>query len=214
MSAEVKVKICGLTNLEDAQAAVEFGADAVGFIFAPESPRFVSLETVAGIISELPSSVTTVGVFTSGGEKEFQSAIDRCGINLIQWHGPFPQDISPDFLWRVIQVIRVRDAQSFEGLPAGPFRAFLLDTYKDGVLGGSGIPFDWDLALKAKRLGKIILAGGLTPENVQAAIEKVKPYGVDVSSGVEMRPGKKDRLKLKQFIKAVKGREGLDASSE
>jgi len=214
LERKVKVKICGLTNLEDAQAAVEFGADAVGFIFAPESPRFVSVETVAEIISELPSFVTTVGVFTSGGEKEFQSTIDLCGINLIQWHGPFSQEISPDFLWRIIQVIRVRDARSLEGLPSGPFRAFLLDTYKDGVLGGSGISFDWDLAVKAKRLGKIILAGGLTPENVQAAIEKVRPYGVDVSSGVEMRPGKKDHLKLRAFIKAAKGMGGKHDSSE
>lgn len=214
MSGEVRVKICGLTNLEDALAAVEFGADAVGFIFVPESPRFISFEDVAEIISKLPPFATTVGVFTSGGERELQSAIDRCAIDLIQLYGAFPQEISFDFSRRIIQVIRVQDERSLDVVPPVPVRAFLLDTYREEVLGGSGIAFDWDVASKAKRFGKIILAGGLTPENVQAAVEKVKPYGVDVSSGVEMRPGKKDHLKLKQFIEAAKGMEGMHASSE
>ncbi len=210
----MKVKICGLTNLEDALAAVEFGADAVGFIFVPESPRYISFEDVSEIISKLPPFVTTVGVFRSGGERELQSAIDQCAIDLIQLYGAFPQEISFDFSRRIIQVIRVQDERSLDVVPPAPVRAFLLDTYQEEALGGSGVAFDWNVAAKAKRFGKIILAGGLTPENVQTAIEKVRPYGVDVSSGVEMRPGKKDHLKLKQFIKAAKAVEEMHASSE
>ncbi|HIE64594.1 MAG: phosphoribosylanthranilate isomerase [Nitrospira sp.] len=209
----MKVKICGLTNLEDALAAVEYGADAVGFIFVPESPRFVSFEDVAEITSKLPPFVTTVGVFNSAG-KGMQSVIDRCAIDLIQLYGAFPKEISFDFPRRIIQVIRVQDEKSLDVVPPGPVRAFLLDTYREEVLGGSGVSFDWDIAAKAKRFGKVILAGGLTPENVQTAIEKVRPYGVDVSSGVEMRPGKKDHLKLKAFIKAAKEMKETHASSE
>ncbi|MFQ5780936.1 MAG: N-(5'-phosphoribosyl)anthranilate isomerase, partial [Nitrospiria bacterium] len=181
----MKVKICGLTNLEDALAAVEYGADAVGFIFAPESPRFVSDRIVGKIVSKLPPFVTAVGVFASGGEKDFQHAIDACGIGLIQFHGSFLPETLRAFSGRAIQVIRIQDARSLDEAVSAPGRAILLDTYQKGVLGGGGVPFDWEIAIQAKRLGRIILAGGLTPDNVREAIEKVRPYGVDVSSGVE-----------------------------
>ncbi|MFQ5779528.1 MAG: phosphoribosylanthranilate isomerase [Nitrospiria bacterium] len=210
----MKVKICGLTNLEDALAAVEYGADAVGFIFAPESPRFVSDDVVGEIVSKLPPFVTTVGVFASGGEKDFQHAINACGIDLIQLHGSFPPETLRAFSERAIQVIRIQDARSLDEAVSAPVRVILLDTYRKGVLGGGGVPFDWEIAIQAKRLGKIILAGGLTPDNVREAIEKVRPYGVDVSSGVEMGPGRKDHKKLKRFIEAAKGGRGIHASSE
>lgn len=210
----MRVKICGITDQEDAMMAAEVGADAIGFIFAPESARFTPPETVGKIVSSLPAFITTVGVFTSGGEKEFRRAIDECGIDLIQFHGPFlPETIRP-FASRAIKVIRVRNEQGLDEISSQGARAFLLDTYHDQHLGGSGQSFDWTIAAKASRLGRIILAGGLTPENVEAAIATVRPYGVDVSSGVEIETGgrgpgaggrrKKDHVKMKRFIEAAK----------
>lgn len=194
--------------------AAEYGADAVGFIFAPESPRFTQPETVRKIISSLPAFVTAVGVFTSGEEKDFRRAIEECGVDLIQFHGSFsPETIRP-FRSRAIKVIRVRDEKSLDEIASHGSRAFLLDTYHDQHLGGSGTSFDWKIAAKATRLGRVLLAGGLTPENVEAAIAMVRPYGVDVSSGVEIETGgrgsgvgdrrKKDHVKMKRFIEAAK----------
>lgn len=201
----MKVKICGITNLEDALAAVAYGADALGFIFAPESPRYVPVETAEEIISKLPPFVTTVGVITKAVTKEISDIVDICGVDLIQFHGAFPKGTIRPFSRRAIQVIRVKDKKSVDIRLPIPVRAILLDTYKRGVLGGSGASFNWDLAVAAKKLGNIILAGGLHPENVQEAIQKVQPYGVDASSGIEARKGKKDLNKLKQFIAAAKG---------
>lgn len=200
----MRIKICGITNQEDALMAAEYGADAVGFIFAPESPRFAPPETVRKIISSLPAFVTTVGVFTSGEEKDFRRAIEECGIDLIQFHGSFtPETIRP-FASRAVKVIRVRDEKSLEEMSLGAARVYLLDTYHDQHLGGTGQPFDWKIAAKATRLGRVLLAGGITPENIEAAIATVRPYGVDVSSGVELKKGKKDPLKVKRFIEVAK----------
>lgn len=210
----MKVKICGITNAEDALAAAEYGADALGFIFAPESPRFVPAETVRKIIAALPPFVVTVGVFTTGAEKDFRSAIDECGVDLIQFHGPISPAVIRLFGRRAIQAIRVRDAESLDEMSQYPVRAVLLDSYHEKTAGGSGVTFNWEIAKKAKGLGRIILAGGLTPENVAEAILKVQPYGVDVSSGVEMRKGKKDPDKLKRFIQAAKRAGENHASSE
>lgn len=200
----MKVKICGITNLEDAVMAAEAGADAIGFVFAPESPRFVPPETVRQIVSALPAFVTTVGVFTSGEEKDFRRAIEACGLDLIQFHGPFSPEAIRPFASRAIRVVRVRDEKSLDAISFGDARVFLLDTYHDQQLGGSGLSFDWAIAAKAALRGRIVLAGGLTPENVEAAIATVHPYGVDVSSGVEIKKGKKDPLKVKAFIEAAK----------
>lgn len=200
----MRVKICGITNLEDAMMAAEGGADAVGFIFAPESPRFVPPATVRQIVSSLPAFVTTVGVFTSGEEKDLRRAIEECGIGLIQFHGPFSPEAIRPFASRAIRVVRVRDEKSLDEIAVCGARAFLLDTHHDRQMGGSGQTFDWTIAAKATRLGRILLAGGLTPENVGAAIATVRPYGVDVSSGVEIKKGKKDPLKVRAFIKAAK----------
>ncbi len=184
--------------------AAEYGADAVGFIFAPESARFIPPETVRKIVSSLPPFVTTVAVFTSGDEKDFRRAIDDCGVDRIQFHGPFPPEVVRPFASRAIKAIRVRDEKSLDEIGLYPARAFLLDTYHDQHLGGTGQPFDWAIAAKATRLGKILLAGGLTPENVAEAVAQVRPDGVDVSSGVEMKKGRKDPMKVKAFIKAAK----------
>lgn len=194
-------------------AAVEYGADALGFVFSPESPRFVPVEAVRKIIAALPPFVATVGVFTSGNEKVIRDAIAEGGLDLIQFHGPFPSAFIDSFSSRAIRVVRVSDGNSLEAMAHASARAFLLDTFHPELPGGSGVSFDWELALQAKKYGKIILAGGLTPENVEEAVKRVAPYGVDVSSGVEMRKGKKDLSKLKRFIEAAKGRGGLHASS-
>ncbi len=198
-----------MTNLEDALAAVAYGADAVGFIFAQGSPRFVPPQTVRKIVSALPPFVTTVGVFTFGEEKDFQMAIEECGIDLLQFHRAVSPSVIERYAHRAIQVVRVRDENTFDDVVFSPVRAYLFDSFHERVEGGSGVPFNWKIALQAKRVGKIILAGGLTPENVQEAIMTVSPYGVDVSSGVEAAPGKKDHGKLERFIKNAK--EGISS---
>jgi phosphoribosylanthranilate isomerase len=208
-----RVKICGITNIDDAMAAVEYGADALGFVFDPESPRFVPAEAVRKIIAALPPFITTVGVFTSGDEKVIRDAVAECGLGLIQFHGPFPPALIDSFSTRAIRVVRVSDGKSLEEMADASARAFLLDTFHPKLLGGSGVSFDWEIAIQAKKYGKIILAGGLTPENVEEAVTRVAPYGVDVSSGVEMRKGKKDLSKLKRFIEAAKRAGGRHAPS-
>ena len=207
-----QVKICGITNLEDALAAAEYGADALGFVFAPESPRFVPVEAVRKIVAALPPFITTVGVFTSGDEKVIRDAVAECGLDLIQFHGPFPSAVVDSFSSRAIRVVRVSDEKSLEELAHTPARAILLDTFHPDLQGGSGVSFDWELAFRAKKYGRIILAGGLTPENVGEAVTRVAPYGVDVSSGVEMRKGKKDLTRLREFISSAKMAGGRLAS--
>ncbi|MFQ5587302.1 MAG: phosphoribosylanthranilate isomerase [Nitrospiria bacterium] len=210
----MKVKICGITRLEDALAAAAFGGDALGFIFAPGSPRRVSVETVRRIVSALPPFVTTVGVFTEGTAMEIEKAVEESGVDMIQFHGPFEEKTIHHFSHQAIQVVKVKDAASLEAVQPVPCRAVLLDTYHKKMAGGSGLSFDWALARKAAGFGKIILAGGLTPENVQEAVRQAHPYAVDVSSGVEAAKGKKDLGKMKRFIAAAKGTGDIGPSSE
>ena len=210
----MKVKICGITNLEDALAAAEYGADAVGFVFAPESPRYVSPGTVRKIISALPPFIVTVAVFTEGSERDFRSALDECGVDLIQFHGPTPPEVVHLFSNRAIKAIRVRDVKSLDEMSYYPVRAILLDSYHEKTLGGSGVAFNWEIAKRAQKFGRIILAGGLTSENVAEAVARVRPYGVDISSGVEIKKGKKDFEKLKRFIHTAKEAEKGDHPSQ
>jgi phosphoribosylanthranilate isomerase len=200
----MRVKICGITNVSDALAAADYGADAVGFVLYKSSPRYIDLTAVKNIISQLPPFVTTVGVFADGTEKEILSTVEECGLDVIQLQGDEPADYCRRLGSRVIKAIRVRDKFSLNRMIPYKVRAFVLDTYRKGELGGTGQTFDWNLAVEAKKFGKIILAGGLTPENVGPAIEQVRPYGVDVSTGVEERLGKKDHSKLKRFIETAK----------
>ena len=202
----MRVKICGITQLEDAVAAVDYGADAIGFVLYSQSPRFVEPHRVQEIISQLPPYITTVGLFVNPEVSEVQRVVDFCGIDLIQFQGNETPELCRCFSQRAIKAIHMKDQESLSILHQFHVRAYLLDTYHEGEYGGTGICFDWDLALKAKTFGRIILAGGLNPENVQEAVEKVKPYGVDVSSGVERGiKGKKDHEKIKKFIEAAKG---------
>jgi len=201
----LKIKICGITNLGDAQAAVEAGANALGFIFYEASPRHVSREVAAKIIRGLPPFVAKVGVFVNAPEPFIRQAIGECGIDTLQFHGEEPPEFCRQFApLKRYKAFRVRDGASLKALRQFDTDAWLLDSHVPGKLGGTGAQFNWDLAVEAKQLGRpIILAGGLTPENVAAAVRRVQPYAVDVSSGVESAPGKKDARKLRDFIAAA-----------
>lgn len=198
-----RVKICGITNLEDARLAVEYGADALGFVFYEGSPRHVFPETVREIISHLPPFVTTVGVFVNASPQEIREVMDLAGLDVVQLHGDEPQEECSLFP-RVIKAFRVRELSDIERLKGYSVSAYLLDAYDPEVPGGTGQTFNWDIAVEAKKYGPIILAGGLTPENVADAVSRVRPYAVDVSSGVEAQKGKKDPEKMRLFIERVK----------
>jgi phosphoribosylanthranilate isomerase len=201
----VRVKICGITNLPDAQVAVEAGADALGFNFYEKSPRFVPTQTSAEISRSLPPFTLRVGVFVNPAEELVQRAIGECGLNLLQFHGDEPPEFCTQFGLMSMKAFRVRDAGSLEGLAKYRTDAWLLDAYASDLFGGTGEKFNWNLAIEAQKIGKpVFLAGGLTPENVAEAIRQVQPFGVDVSSGVESSPGRKDHVKVRAFIKAAK----------
>ena len=201
---QVKVKICGMTNLKDVKVAVDGGVDAVGFIFYKKSPRSVTMQAVREIVLELPPFVDSVGVFVNETAEQINKIADHCKLDRVQLHG----DESPAFCKkirrRVIKAIRVKDIQSLKKLSDYPVSSFLLDTFSEDQYGGTGKVFDWNLAYPANKYGPIILGGGLTPINVYQAIQRIQPYGVDVCSGVESQPGIKDHKKMKAFIKNVK----------
>jgi phosphoribosylanthranilate isomerase len=201
----VRIKICGITNTEDAAAAAELGADAVGFVFAP-SPRQLSPDKAREIIMALPPLVQAVGVFVDEGPEKVASIADFCGLDLLQFHGKESAAYCARFGQRVIKAVRVRNRGGLEGCSeySSIVDALLLDTYVSGRSGGTGLTFDWNLALEAKRYGRIILAGGLNPDNVAAAISAAKPYAVDASSGLERKPGVKDHEKMARFIQTVR----------
>jgi phosphoribosylanthranilate isomerase len=202
----VKVKICGITNLEDAMAAVDFGADALGFVFFRESPRHITPKEAAAIIKYLPPFIQSVGVFVDEPAETIEHTIVSCCIDIIQMHGSEPPE-KCEFSRRVIKAIRIKNLDSLAPLAGyrGMVSAFLLDAYASDALGGTGRVFNWDIAVEAKQFGSVILAGGLTPENVSEAVRHVRPYAVDVSSGVEQAKGKKDLVKMRLFIERAKG---------
>jgi len=201
----VRVKICGITSLADALFATEAGADALGLMFFDGSPRRLTLEEGAKIARALPPFVSRVGVFVDPEPDFVRLAVKTCSLNLIQLHGNESPEFSAQMPANVIKAFRVAGPESLGAMKAYQTQAWLLDSYVPGQLGGTGEKFNWDLALEAKKWGTpIVLAGGLTPENVAAAIKKVQPYAVDVSSGVESAPGKKDHQKVRDFIAAAK----------
>lgn len=196
-----RIKICGITSVEDAFAAVDNGADALGFVFFAKSPRAIEPEKARSIISSLPPFITTVGVFVDEDNDRIEQIISYTGLDAVQFHGTEdPEKCKASR--KVIKAIRVRELSDLEPLKHyKSVSAFLLDTYSQNTFGGTGQVFNWEIAVNAKNFGNIILAGGLTPENIEDAIRFVKPYGVDVSSGVEgSARGKKDHIKVKQFI--------------
>jgi phosphoribosylanthranilate isomerase len=201
----VQVKICGITRLEDAQVAVDAGADALGFVFYPPSPRYVTPEQAEQIIRGLPPFVITVGLFVDVPLDTVHDITVRCGLDRIQLHGRETPEFCAQAKQPVIKAFRIKDADSLAHLPEYRVAGYLLDAYVEGALpGGTGASFAWELAAQAKPYGPVILAGGLTPENVEAAIMQIRPYGVDVSSGVERAPGIKDHRKVQAFIRRAK----------
>jgi phosphoribosylanthranilate isomerase len=199
------VKICGITNVADGLAAAEAGADALGFVFYEQSPRRISVEAAATLIRELPLFVMKVGVFVNASEDLVLRAIRECGLNLLQFHGDESPDYCLQFSLMSMKAFRVRDSASLRALLNYPTDAWLLDAYSPAKPGGTGETFNWDLALEAQGWGRpIFLAGGLTPDNIAEAIRRGRPYAVDVSSGVEAAPGRKDHARLKAFIQAAK----------
>ena len=204
----VKVKICGLTNADDAAVAVEAGADAVGFVFHKKSPRCAETAAAKAIVKELPPFVLPIGVFVNEDAKVVRDIMDSCGLALAQLHGDETAAYCEMLRRPVLKAIRLRDRRSFLALAEfqgrGGVRGFLVDAFSAEAYGGTGQVADWPLAAEAARVARILLAGGLTPENVAQAIQQVRPYGVDVSSGVESRPGKKDHEKVRAFVQAVR----------
>ncbi|MCK4905078.1 phosphoribosylanthranilate isomerase [bacterium] len=200
---KTKIKICGITNLEDALLASSLGVDALGFVFTKSKRRITAVDA-SQIIDELPQSVLKIGVFVNEEEQRVREILQVCRLNMIQFHG----DESPEYILKfreeVIKSFRIKNGNSLKNIPKYKTIAYLLDAYSQEGYGGTGETFNWDLAVKAKKFGRIILAGGLTPDNVVEAIKKVQPYGVDVSSGVESYPGKKDPKKLEEFVKRVR----------
>jgi len=203
-----RIKICGITSLTDARAAVKAGADALGFVFCEASPRFIQPEAAAAITHHLPRRILRVGVFVDALKETILRVAATCRLDALQLHG----EESPDFCdalasLQVWKAFRMRSDSILDRLPLyrDVTAAWLLDSYTEGQAGGTGATFQWDLAVEAGQLGHpIVLAGGLTPENVAVAVRRVQPACVDVSSGVELTPGKKDTEKVRRFIAAVR----------
>jgi phosphoribosylanthranilate isomerase len=202
------VKICGLTNLPDALAATQAGADALGFVFVPSSPRVVTRDRVARILEALPAAVLTVGVVADESPDFLKRLLRVCPLKALQFHGEEPPGdlLGLIGLARLIKAIRVRDAQGLEPIPR--YRgvdAVLLESTLPDPWGGTGVSFDGRLVMEAKTFGiPVIVAGGLNPTNVAAVAQQVQPYGVDVSRGVEASPGRKDHRLIKDFVVRAK----------
>lgn len=205
----VRVKVCGITNLEDALVAATSGADALGFNFWPPSARYLEPSVAAAMVAHLPPFVTPVGVFVDAKPEQVEAIARRTGIRAVQLHGEESPEEAARLgargltvlkAFRVGSSFRPRDLRRYPGVSA-----FLLDAEVKGRRGGTGQTFNWKQAQAARRYGRIFLAGGLTPENVVEAIGQVLPYGVDVCTGVEREPGLKDHGRLREFIARAKG---------
>jgi phosphoribosylanthranilate isomerase len=205
-----KVKVCGITNLADAEKALEFGADALGFNFYPPSPRCIAPEEARAVLQRLPEGCSNVAVFVNEPKEKVHEIIThgelangRQAYSALQFHGEESQEYCRGWSMKVIKAFRVREKKSLEDMELFPADFYLLDSWSSGY-GGSGAAFPWDW-LEGLKSEKLILSGGLSIENVVEAIRRIHPYAVDVCSGVEARPGIKDHAKLKEFILAAKG---------
>lgn len=205
----IKVKVCGITKLADAEKALEFGADALGFNFYRPSPRWITPQAARAVLQRLPEGTWNIAVFVNESRKRVGEIIaqgeladGRQAYGAIQFHGEESEGYCRGWPMKVIKAFRVRGKESLEGMEQFPADFYLLDSWSSGY-GGSGAPFPWEW-LDGVNTEKIILSGGLSVENVAQAIRRIRPYGVDVCSGVEARPGIKDHAKLKEFILAAK----------
>jgi len=205
-----KVKVCGITNLADAEKALEFGADALGFNFYPPSPRCIAPEEARAVLQRLPEGSCNIAVFVNEPKEKVREIIahgelanGRQAYSALQFHGEESQEYCRGWSMKVIKAFRVREKKSLEGMEQFPADFYLLDSWSSEY-GGSGAAFSWEW-LEGLKTEKLILSGGLSIENVAEAIRRIHPYGVDVCTGVETRPGIKDHAKLKEFILAAKG---------
>ncbi|MCU0766800.1 MAG: phosphoribosylanthranilate isomerase [Gammaproteobacteria bacterium] len=199
-----RVKICGITARQDARDAVDLGADALGLVFYPPSPRCVTVEQARAIVDGLPPFVTVVGLFVNAERAQIATVLAGCRIDLLQFHGQECPDYCAGHGRPYLKAVRMREgvdlaAERSRYATAG---ALLLDTYQPGVPGGTGEAFDWT-RVPAALAGEVVLAGGLTPDNVTAAVRQVRPYAVDVSGGVERAKGRKDRDMMAAFMRGV-----------
>lgn len=201
------IKICGITRPADARAAAEAGADAVGFILTP-SPRRVTPEDARRIGRTLPPHVLRVGVFVDESPAEIARAVAGSEVDRVQVHSPPDPLLGDLFGPKVLRAFRARDEDVLDTIRDAGVDTFLLDTFAPDAPGGTGRTFDWRLAARARELGRLILAGGLTPENVDRALDEASPWGVDVSTGVEESPGVKDPERIRAFVAAVRARDG------
>jgi phosphoribosylanthranilate isomerase len=199
----MRVKICGITRRDDALCAVDAGADMLGFIFVPSSRRYLSPDEVADIVSSVPGEILTVGVFVNAARAMLLDVVRRSGVKAVQLHGDEPPSETEGLPVRVLKAHRVKPDFDPAGLRRYHVDAHVLDTFVAGVHGGTGQVFDWRIARAAAAQAKVILGGGLTPENVADAIAQAGPAGVDVSSGVEIEPGIKDHEKIRRFARAA-----------
>lgn len=210
MHSKTRIKVCGITTAEDAKKAIEIGVDAVGFIFVESSPRYVSPERAKEIITQLPPFVHYVGVFVDKDPVEVQEIIEYCGLSYVQLHGSEDAEYCRKLAYEatpchLIKAFRVGShTRSEEFLPyVESVKGFLLDTYVQGQEGGTGKPFDWSIVKSLELRLPVILAGGLNPENVDEAVRSVRPFAIDVNSGVEVEPGRKDLVKLRKLVRTV-----------
>ena len=202
----IKVKICGITNSDDASKAVELGVDALGFIFAP-SPRRIRPEEAHSIIAALPPFVIAVGVFVNEEPATIRKVAETCGLDLLQLHGDESAEVCAELMPRAVKAFRIKSERSLDEVQPylGNVKALLFDTFSEKVRGGTGKTFDWSVAAKAKRFGvPLILSGGLSPANIAEAITTVRPYAVDVNSGIEERPGKKDHRLMRALMEVIR----------
>ncbi len=200
----VLVKICGLTNLEDTMDAIELGADFLGFNFYPDSPRYIEPPRAKEIFREIPGAVAKVGIFVNA---DFQTVVDMAielELDYLQFHGDETADYCNQFGRPWWKAFRLQDEKDLEMIPPYKSEWLLIDSFVEKAFGGTGIVSNWDLAKKAKKYGSLILSGGLKSSNIEMALSSVKPYAVDVASGVESSPGVKDRLKMEELIRRVK----------
>ncbi len=206
----MKIKICGITNITDAEYAIKKGATHLGFILYSKSPRYCSPKTVAKIIATIPNSIITVGVFVNDSVNVINSVVEQTGLTCVQLHGSESIKVCQQITVPVIKAFRVATAANLNEICnyVGFVDTILLDTYVAGQSGGTGQTFNWNLAVMSKQWNiPLFLSGGLTPENVIDAIQFVQPYGVDVASGTEQSPGKKSQDKLSKFIQSIKSLE-------
>jgi len=201
----VTVKICGITTHAAAEAAAAAGADAVGLMFFEGSPRHVTIEKAAEISAVLPPQIVRVGVFVNAEEALIQEAMGACTLNILQFHGDESPEDCARFNVMTIKALRVKGPETLDEMGDYGVDGFLLDAFSETARGGTGESFDWELAARARELGRpIFLAGGLTPENVAEAVRTVQPFAVDVSSGVEITPGEKCPDKMRAFVSGAK----------